>query len=65
MGHDYGIDLLVRHRRFILTDMEPPGIDFPGNLLGSHAVAGTGQEVDYGFFELHIAKICISRRLDK
>ena len=53
MRHDYGIDLLVRHRRLIPAGMEAAGIDFPGNLLGLHAVAGGGQEVDYGFFEFH------------
>ena len=53
VGHDYGIDLLVRHRGLIQAGIETAGIDFPGNLLGFHAVAGAGQEVDYGFFEFH------------
>ena len=48
VGHDYGIDLLVRHRGLIPAGIETAGIDFPGYLLGFHAVAGAGQEVDWG-----------------
>ena len=54
MGDDYGIDLFVRHRRLIQAYIEATGIDFPGDLLGPHPVARTGQEVDYGFFEFHL-----------
>ena len=32
--HDYGIDLLVRHRRLIPAGMEAAGIDFPGTSSG-------------------------------
>ena len=53
MGHNHRIDLLIRHRRLILTGIEPLGIDFPGNLLNLHPIARTGQEIDYGFFEFH------------
>ncbi len=57
MGHDYGIDLLVRHRGLIQAGIETAGIDLPGYLLGLHAMAGTGQEVDYGFFQFHNMQI--------
>ena len=57
MGHDYGIDLLVRHRGLIPAGIEPTGVYLPGNLLGPHAVAGAGQEVDYSFFEFHNMQI--------
>lgn len=57
MGHDYGIDLLVRHRRLIQAGIETTCVDLPGNLLGLHPVAGAGQEVDYGFFEFHNMQI--------
>ena len=53
MGHDYGIDLLVRHRGLIPTLVQLALVDFPGDMLGLHAVAGAGQEIDYGFFEFH------------
>ena len=53
MRHDYGIDLLVRHRGLIPTLVQLALIDLPGNLLGLHAVAGAGQEVNYGFFEFN------------
>lgn len=57
MGHDYGIDLLVRHRRLIPALVQLTLVDFPGNLLGPHPVARAGQEVDYGFFEFHNMQI--------
>ena len=59
MGHYYGIDLLVRYRHLIPAGIESTGIDFPGNLLGLHAVAGAGQQVDYGFGEAHLSFILI------
>lgn len=35
-------------------------VDFPGNLLYLHTVAGTGQEVHYGFFNLHLTQLAIN-----
>ncbi len=57
MCHNHRIHLPVRHRRLVPTGIEPAGIDFPGDLLGLHPVAGTGQEVNYGFGELHDVQI--------
>ena len=39
MGHDYGIDLLIRHRRLIPSLVQLTLVDFPGDLLGLHPVA--------------------------
>ena len=53
MSHHHSIHLFHVHRLLVLADVESTGIDFTGDLLDLHAVAGTGQEVDYGFFEFH------------
>ena len=57
MGHDNGIHLLIRHRSLIPTGIKPPGIDFPRNLLSSHPMSGTSQQVHYGFFKFHNMQI--------
>ena len=53
MGHNHRVHLFVCDGSLIPTGIETAGIDFPGNLLGLHTVARTGQEIDYGFFEFH------------
>ena len=53
MGHDYGIDLLIRYWRLVPAGIETTGVNLPGNLLGPHAVARAGQEVDYSFGKGH------------
>ena len=53
MGHYHGIDLLVGDRGLIPSHIETFGIDFTSDLLCFHAVAGTCQQVHYGFFEFH------------
>lgn len=49
MGHYHGVNLLVCYWRLIPASIEAPGIDFPGDLLGFHAVARAGKEVYYSF----------------
>lgn len=57
MGQYHRIDLLVCNRRLIPTGIETAGIDFPGDLLGYYAIAGAGQQEDYGFFQFHNMQI--------
>ena len=52
MGHDDRIDLLVGDGLPIAADIEPALVDFAGDLLRLHAVAGRGEEVDDGFCEV-------------
>ena len=52
MGHDDGVDLLVGNRLPIAAHIEPTLVDFAGDLLRLHAVAGRGEEVDDGFCEV-------------
>ena len=47
MRHDYGIDLLVRHRRLIPAGMEAAGIDFPGTSSGRTTPMVIMAEMDY------------------
>ena len=54
VGHYYGIDLLAGDRGVIQALVELALVDFTGDLLRLHAVAGAGEEVDNGFFEFHI-----------
>ena len=51
------MDLLVCYRRLIPAGIETAGIDFLGDLLGFYAIAGAGQQVDYGFFQFHNMQI--------
>ena len=57
MGHDYGIDLLIRHRRLIQACIEPTVINFLGDLPDLHAVARAGQEENYGSIGFHNMQI--------
>lgn len=54
MGHYDGIDLLVSNRSLIPASIKAASIDFPGNLLGLHTMAGSGKQTYYGFFEFHL-----------
>jgi len=55
MSYDDRVDLLVRNRLAISTHIESPLVDFAGDLVRFHAVAGRGEEVDDGFGEGHFS----------
>lgn len=59
MGHNHRKDLFVRHRRVIRTGKELTSIDLLGYLPNLHAVPRTGQQINYGLLNFHIAKISI------
>ena len=53
MGHDDRVDLLVGDGLAIAAHIEPALVDFAGNLVRLHAIAGRGEEVNDGFGEGH------------
>lgn len=53
MSHHSRIDLLVGDRLAIAADIESALVDFAGDLVRLHTVAGGGEEVDDGFGEGH------------
>lgn len=54
MGHHHGIDLLAGDRFVVPALVEFALVDFAGDLLCLHSVAGTGQQEYYGFFQFHL-----------
>ena len=60
MSHHYCIYLPAVDRDAVLADIELPLVDLAGNLLGAHSVSRRGQEIYYGFFELHYQRMTMS-----